>query len=237
MSNALEIDGKILHPIKEAAQLVSYSRDYVTRLAREEKIIAQLVGRQWFVDVDSLRSYAEASAIEQELRKKQLSEERKRERMVREASEEMGTVQIEHSQRSHSRAISVAALVLCLGLVTGWGAYSLLQLSPSPQNVAQVSDSTGQQPMVAPTAQVESKDTSGLVPEYSSRDISDMPIENGVLLLPAATTSESVVMFSDDVTVVEDEAGGMKVQRVDAEGNPVGNEIPFVVVPVNDQRN
>lgn len=239
MSNALEIDGKILHPIKEAAQLVSYSRDYVTRLAREEKIIAQLVGRQWFVDVDSLRRYAEMSAIEQELRKKRLSDELKREREAREAVEEATTLRLEQSDGSHSRAVSVAALVLCLGLVAGWGALSLLQLtiSDSPSmNVAQVSDSAPQ-PDFNPTPPAEIDDSTALIPVYSSRSIEDMPIENGVLLLPATTTSESIEMFSDEVIAVEDEEGGMRVQRVDSEGNPVGNKVPFVVVPVQDQRN
>ena len=54
MSVTFEIDGKKLQSIKSAAKLTSYSRDYITRLAREQKIVASFIERKWFIDIESL---------------------------------------------------------------------------------------------------------------------------------------------------------------------------------------
>lgn len=63
-------------PAKEAAAVVSYTPDYVSKLAREHLIVAEQRGRQWFVDLDSLKLFSlkkEAAARE---RKVQLRTER-----------------------------------------------------------------------------------------------------------------------------------------------------------------
>jgi len=63
-------------PAKEAAALLSYTPDYVAKLAREHLIVAEQRGRQWFVDPDSLKLFSlkkEAAARE---RKVQLRAER-----------------------------------------------------------------------------------------------------------------------------------------------------------------
>ena len=119
MSEAIEIDGKELLPIREAVLQVSYSRDYVTRLAREGKIVASVIGRQWYVDLDSLKAYNEQSQIEQEIRKKQLSEERKRETEIHLASVEKKTDREDKASSFKTRALAGTAMVLTLGLLTG----------------------------------------------------------------------------------------------------------------------
>jgi excisionase family DNA binding protein len=240
MADALHIEGKTLHPIKEAAQVVSYSRDYVTRLAREEKITAHLVGRQWFVDIDSLRHYAEVSAVEQELRKKQLSEERKRERQLREAAEQHNTLTLERVRPMHLQAAAVASLVLGFGLLMGWGAY-FLSAPAGGQNVAQVGQSVPvvnrapAEPVVPVVPQPASvADEDALVPEFSAREV--MPLgdtANGVLVFPNATSTDVTALFSDKVEVVTLPNGEQVVWRVDAVGNRLGNPVPFVEVPIN----
>ena len=64
----VKINGDTFLPIKEAAKLVLYSRDYVARLAREQKIVAMQVERQWFVDTVSLKNFAETAELEQTVR-------------------------------------------------------------------------------------------------------------------------------------------------------------------------
>ena len=44
MATSIKINGVTLMPIKDAASSISYSRDYVARLAREGKIVAELAG-------------------------------------------------------------------------------------------------------------------------------------------------------------------------------------------------
>lgn len=124
MSSAVEMNGATLVPIREAASSVSYSRDYVARLAREGKIVASQIGRQWFVDVDSLRRFAsEASALE-EVRKAELRAERKRELMAKEALATLDTRVRVTDTKQRFDAFAVAVAVLCLGIVTGLGAYT-----------------------------------------------------------------------------------------------------------------
>ena len=66
-------------PVREAAKLVSYHNDYVSKLAREGKIEAKKSGRQWLVDIESLKLFSlEAEAEKRELRQR-LSLERKKE--------------------------------------------------------------------------------------------------------------------------------------------------------------
>ena len=234
MSNAIEIDGKSLHPIKEAAVLVSYSRDYITRLAREEKIIATNVGRQWFVSIDSLKAYVEASAMEQDIRKKQLSEERKKEREIREVTDKQNTLHIKRANSLHVRAVAVASLVLSFGLLGGFVTHQFVsfsdtqqaQISASEVYVSPVTESVVQE---AQTPAVEND----LVTIESAREIKKLgDVSNGILLLPSMGPSTPEEMFSDDVVVMNLPDGTKAVVQVDESGNVTGNRVPFVTVPV-----
>jgi hypothetical protein len=156
----IEIDGKKLTSIKEACSDVTYSRDYVTRLAREGKIIASLIGRQWFVDVDSLKNYAAQSQVESELRKAQLSEERKQEQLFHKTKEQQ---QVAHQQVASSvrtRAMMASGSVLALGLTLGVFGYTVFAtpfnlnfaFSPSPSGVTQSSQAAANAKAVSPVS-------------------------------------------------------------------------------------
>jgi len=241
MASTIEINGKSLCPIKEAAQIVSYSRDYITRLAREEKIVATHIGRQWFVDIDSLKNYVEASTLEQEIRKKQLSEERKRERDIREASLRQNSLHLKKVRTLHVKAVSVASLVLMSGLLGGLAMSSYFSnLSSSPSQVATAQNSKPVLPAEAAVTKavaVNDKQEASVAGDAApSREVRSMgDLETGILLLPvgSSTTIESVL--SDRVVVRESSEGVQMVVRVDSDGNVIGNEIPFVLVPVERQ--
>ncbi len=243
-SDTLEIDGKLLHPIKEASELVSYSRDYVTRLAREKKIVASYVGRQWFVDLKSLQSYVEAIILEQEIRKKQLSAERKRENQIREAVKQQHTLHLKKIKTLHVKSVAVASLVLVFGLATGLiGSQLISFLNPLPVQVANTFD----------TQEIQSPDKVALSETSSDNfyyDENSSPthfqkteelhsigdIQNGILLLPEGDKATIEVVLSDKVIVRELSDGTKVVVRVDANGREIGNEIPFVTVPVEHKK-
>lgn len=245
MSAALEIDGKFLHPIKEAAQLVSYSRDYITRLAREKKITATYLGRQWFVDMESLKSYVETSVLENEIRKKQLSVERKNEGQLKKAVEEQHTLHLKKAKSLHARVVTVASLVLMFGLMTGLATNQLITFSNSPQpQVANTYDTKlSQSEMVANISSPVSDDSSYAVASltnptesFGTQEIRSLgDIQNGILLLPNGGQAEIEKVLSDKVVVRELSDGTKEVVRVDATGREVGNAVPFVVVPVERQ--
>lgn len=244
MSSTIEIDGKFLQPIKEVAELVSYSKDYITRLAREEKIVASNIGRQWFVNVDSLKAYAEASTIEQDIRKKQLSEERKQERELRGVVEKQNTLHVKRAQSFHMRAVVATSLVLSFGLLTGLATSQLIS-TPSTQQ-AQVFDIDELQ--TAPSSisvnntstdfETSENNINTVTTSYSeanepTREVSSLgDVEDGILLMPSQGASSAETMFSDDVVIMTLSDGTKAVVQVDEEGNMSGNRVPFVTIPV-----
>ncbi len=251
MMSTLEIDGRTFSSIKEAAQLTSYSRDYITRLAREGKIAASYVGRQWFIDVTSLKNYAENIALEHEARKRLLSEERKQERRVREAVESLQTLHIKKSKTLHVRSVVAASLVLGFGLLSGLATYQVISFSEMPPMVVAKESNVGESTRVAITPQAESMPAQAgaaavsratpstvtteaeAVAEASATQRPLGDVTEGVLLLPqSGSVAEVPALFSDTVEVRQLSDGTSVVVRVDAAGNQIGNEVPFVVVPV-----
>lgn len=241
MKRVLEINGKTLTSIKEAVDSVSYSRDYITRLAREGKIFATVVERQWFIDLDSLKAYAQSSDLEREVRKRQLSEERKQEHQTRLDVAAQKTSYRKQANSLHGKAVAVAMMVLFAGVAGGWGVqqltllkggYSLSELSTkifSLKNTDSVATVTESQSEIFKQALQNSA-----VATTVSQDIKNIgDVQQGILLLPAKVATTSVnSLFSDDVIAVQKPDGGYVVARVDEDGNTVGSEIPFVVVPV-----
>lgn len=250
MSDSIEIDGKKLLPIKEIVNTSSYSRDYITRLARDKKIEATLIGRQWFVDVDSLQRYANLSAVEQELRKHKLSAERKREQKIHIALQGQKEVQEKKVQSLHSRSLVAASFVLGLGLLGGSLSYETI----SNSSFFQTADTQEQYAVPARAAntfalQTETIETKNdtesemqmieslVLPEdiETVMEIQSLGnIEEGILLLPrVGTTSDiSSKAFSDNVEVRVAVDGTESVVRVDAEGESIGDPIQFVRVSV-----
>jgi excisionase family DNA binding protein len=238
MTSSLEIDGTELQNIRTAAERTGYSRDYITRLAREQKITASQIGRQWFVDVDSLQAYATAVATEQSLRHQQLSEERRQERL---ASQKVTPApKQKHSTKlvTTLRAQTLAVAVLCLGLGLGVVLNQLPLSAGFSTQVANTSLFQSTQGHAAVIDSVEPVTASGVQFSHESVGLSTMEgATKGILLLPevASTTQNPAELFSDEVKVVVDEKGNQYVARVDEYGQVV-EKIPFVVVPVTSSQ-
>lgn len=251
MHTQVLINGENFLPLKEAAEVVSYSRDYVARLARDKKIVATQVGRQWFVDLVSLKNFSETAQMEQSVRKQQLSEERKREQLVK---AETGEVKLEVAQKIksvHLHAQMVAMLVLSFGLLTGAGIYTTANLfSNQAANISSLSETS---PLVAesviPKAVSETSDFAVAEPQVTTmfNNVVEYPVfidesetramsvgnSEGILLLgrngEVRSAEELAAMFSDDVRVefVDDSTG--VVVYTTSKGEEV--EYPFVSVP------
>ncbi|MCA9361991.1 hypothetical protein KC906_01320 [Candidatus Kaiserbacteria bacterium] len=243
MEGALKIDGNQLCPIRVAAEETSYSRDYITRLAREKRIVASYIGRKWFVDLGSLKAYADSAALEQEVRRKQLREERKREREMTEQVAQERAREQKKARTIHARAVATASFVLACGLLGGWGFQLVLPLQ-SMSTWPLVPNSENQHSLLPAQAvhstQLESAASqTPMVRQWSGAASSSMhelgDINEGFLLLPQATSTVNM-LFSDAVVVQELVDGTRVVVRVDAAGRPVGNSVPFVVVPVSSSR-
>jgi hypothetical protein len=245
MVSSLDIDGKQMRSIKYVSAHSGYSRDYITKLAREGKIVAAQIGRNWFVDQDSVAHYAGIMEVEQKSRQQQLSEERKRELQIKEALEKKAAAQVLHRRRLARQSKVMACAVLLLGLTAGFALNQLPTVSTeitrqvaSAPLVQAVSGKAGS----AAGADVGVADTlpAGALnfshEAFRLETLSDS--SQGILLLPNATTSETVNpedLFSDEVQILTDDNGMTFAARVDAAGEVV-EKIPFVVVPVNNKQ-
>ena len=85
-----------------------------------------------------------------------------------------------------------------------------------------------------PTASVTTKSVG--IQEITTASVTQRPlgdIAEGVLLFPnSGETAVVPTLFSDTVEVRKLPDGTSVVVRIDTAGNQIGNEVPFVVVPV-----
>jgi excisionase family DNA binding protein len=254
MSSQVEINGVTFLPIKEAAKQVSYSRDYVARLAREQKIFATQIGRQWFVDPVSLKSFADVALLEQSVRKERLSHERKREQAIRQEVREHRTVVAKKLRRGHAQSLVMALLVLGFGLVTGAGVYTASQVMPQAAEVPNLArlgavapglpESTGTVPEAEGFAMADAQATTLytavveqplFVNESETRAMSIGNTEGIMLLARDAKLGDAEAveaLFSDEVEVefLEDSTGVVTYTYED--GSTAA--YPFVSVPVGN---
>lgn len=81
MTELFEITGKKKKFIttRDAARQVSYTPDYVTKLARDGKIISQKIGRAWYVDLDSLKLFVLEREVEKRRHQSEVRDSRRRE--------------------------------------------------------------------------------------------------------------------------------------------------------------
>lgn len=209
MSSDITINGLTLLPLKEAAKNFSYTKDYVARLAREQKIVATQIGRQWYVDPLSLKNFVDIAELEQSVKRSYLSEDRKREQAIK-----TRVSQIKSAKKvrvgSRAKKISHALMVAALGTIFAFGISGVSQDFSKVTNheVILTDEATGfavASPM--PTAILNT------VEENSSAVIFDESVEaistttSGVLLLAKGFDRELGLaeieqMFSDDVEVL-----------------------------------
>jgi len=240
----IEINGHNLVSIKEAAKRVSYSRDYVARLAREQKIVASQIGRQWFVDLTSLKNFSDSAELEQTIRKRNLSHERKRERIVKDKLEILQTNAESLERKTHSSALLGTFMILTLGLFSGFAMYNY---SPFSTHLVSSVKNIG-----ANVAYPVIEDTDEVMPEIAERQstplnttIMEYPLfideqetrsmknsKEGVFVLASEgevrSEKEVETLFSDDVQVkfISDNEGVITLER-----DEETVEFPFVSVP------
>lgn len=116
MTNEIIINDKPFVSIRDAATVVTYAPDYITRLAREHKITAVQLKRRWYVHVDSLLSYIEVQDYEQSIRKKHLRRERQQERQQ---VQSVTSNNVRPAVALHLQGIGFAAGLLLVGGVIG----------------------------------------------------------------------------------------------------------------------
>jgi hypothetical protein len=123
MSAPLVINGKKYIPSAELAGEFGYTTDYISKLARDEKILGLQIERQWFVEPESLRAHLHKIAIEKEIKKDSLRKERKRERMEREQEWSPHPSPLWYA--SLSKAVEAGVVLFCGVFFGGLGSLAL----------------------------------------------------------------------------------------------------------------
>ncbi len=102
----------------EAGRQFGYTNDYISRLAREKKVMGMRVGRQWYVDARSLETFIARSEDAKKEYSLRLREERKKERVTvaKVATQKTEFVPL---QGSRAQALAKAGMVMCVSVVLG----------------------------------------------------------------------------------------------------------------------
>jgi excisionase family DNA binding protein len=65
MTEPLIIEGLTYISIRDAAAASHVSTEYLSRLARQHRLHARMVGRMWYIETDSLQQFLSTRATEQ----------------------------------------------------------------------------------------------------------------------------------------------------------------------------
>ena len=234
MNPDLQLGSDQLLPVREAAKLMACSRDYVTRLAREDKITATQINHQWLIDVDSLKNFFAFSQYEIAVRKKHLREIRKNELLVRQDfSEKINSLKINLDQiGTKTTAISLTLLLCGIGtglLLNFTNIYIPLDkvatLAQIPQSVATnfLYTLTGENKIIVYDEWVSNF---GLMERTDK-----LLMSNGIIIFPANVSpdqNEIGNLFSDNTEI---EMTGINTGFVRTDGFQNGRSIPFVKIP------
>jgi hypothetical protein len=109
-------------PAKEVAALVQYTPDYVTRLAREGKVVAEKRGQQWFVSADSLKLFSLQQAAEQRERQNNLREQRLREYAATQRATKITPADVPFTTHALPALLASGVVAVCFALagLLGW---------------------------------------------------------------------------------------------------------------------
>lgn len=256
MSQNFTVNGKEYLQSNVLAVTFGYSSDYLGKLAREEKILGTQIGRQWFIEPESLKTFLAKSAIEKELRKEELSLKRKIEHAGH-SKKQFEETRL-NSGLSATAFAQTAVIVLCGLFVGGLGYVAVdanLDLrtlsSGTGKSVAYIAESLspiGKQhvkSLVGPTQLAAS--TEGVVVRLSPRPqtneifaiLPEFPERTGAEVY-ATSTAETVMpalqtlTFSDEVRIVFDENGNQFIEPVFKRTSSTSR---FMLVPAKNLEN
>lgn len=235
MSGTLEIDHKKMHDIKSAAAAAGYTRDHITALARAGKIVAAQIERQWYVDLDSLMQYVKVTTLEQEVKQKHLSEERRTAhdhatlRTTRKRHRTAATAA--YKKQLHASVAAFAALLIGTAGVLSQVAPSLL--APSSVQLASTKVPVGVLDLLETSGPVVTAETASVTFSDDAVEVRQLATADEAIVILPVGVSEPLAAFSDAVVI--EELNGTTTIRLVADDRvvPVG----VVTVPVVEKPN
>ena len=225
----------------EAADRIGYTKDYVTKLAREGKITARRNGRKWLVSLDSLKTFELKTKAEKERRAQEIREERLRELAAHRAKHTTpdAEVLIKTSNTTALAHTALATLALFLVFNLTWFALeSNLNLTTLTEGLKVVThtltEPLRQAASFAFVSTTPNSQTLRTRPVSYNDAASDHPDFPGIIILEEDTTPDTLDTirnsFSDDVIITEDTEDSGLITPVFRERT--GNTYRYLMVPV-----
>lgn len=219
--NAVTEKNEKMITAKAASARFDYSPDYITRLAREGKIIAEQIGRQWHVDIDSLKLFTLQVEADKRARQEELRAERKQE-LAKTQKQIVITKQETALATVRPMALALTAVAaLCLMVM---GSVSFVAYE----------EKVDAQAMLFGADDVASRLFDTLFAPWKKTSTSEAEVQSGVVLLPTSTPAERLEevrdSFSDEVRVELDGSDTGVVTPVFKESE--GESYRFLLVPV-----
>lgn len=255
MSVSVHLNGIFYLSSKEAGRLSGYTSDYVSRLAREEKIVATRVGTQWFVEPKSLDAFLQFAEKAREERKNILRKERLLERQK--SNENFSTQPLVSTTSTPPLASSVhiskdfdlkkssAHRTALLAVASGVALACLFVLLPAtPRSTLSAASMTSSLSGIVETMNRFSfaplRSFFSLTSEDTESEILSAPVRTestaqGIVVMPLSTSSSTVAALKDsfsdtvDVALGSDGVSGT-ITPIFTDGE--GDAFRFVMVPV-----
>jgi len=238
MSQYFLINGKEYLPSAEIARRFSYTPDYVSRLAREGKIVASNVNRKWFIDVDSFTEFQKSSDSEKEQRAKALQSIRKKERQLHLQNKA-------HEKRRENERVYIAmtqsfAIFVCIAFVglLGWTVVdSEMSIGDVSFGVEQTYQQVAQ--VIAPGVKSFGAVTSlsfALVMQSSKSQPAVSSGEDSNVSFRTSDSSTEATLFSDEVELLYAQDGVRVVRPVFSNEN-LGQAYQVTPVPAGGRSN
>ena len=218
-----------------AVTLVPYSRDYIGRLARSGKIVAEHVDKQWFVSEQSLTHFFAQSDLEESVKKRILSISRKNDLEVRDFYTQTINQIKSRQHKLGNVSLAMAVLIICGGFGGGLFLRAATAFSAeAPQ--ASLTDVLGALTAMPNQATVvAARKSKPATTQFSDQVVIEqtdkIPMQSGVVLFPSTRPADTEMvrtLFSDEVSVVvtSTTTGFVRAKNSD-------RELPFVRIPTD----
>lgn len=251
MSVDLYLDEKMFISVKRASKETGYSQDYIGQLSRKGKIPAKLVGRSWFVNIDSLLNHKDS--VEGRIQRKNSVVSNKVENNTDLGMKSTYLTEpdlpklVEKSNaknflniRTDKYLIGSAALVAAFAFVGG--AYSWLSYL-NPNLITKIDSGIVAYYESTVSFVSEAKLAFGRfnLAQVRSSQSGDSVSQEGLVVIPESVDQQERVdlvkqNFSDDVEVYFDEDNQSGVIRPVFKSAAVPEDYAFVMVPIKTKK-
>lgn len=259
MSQNFSVNGKEYIQSSTLAADFGYTSDYIGKLARDEKIIGTQVGRQWFIEPESLKLFLHKSNIEKDIRKQELSKKRKREH---ETHQEKIKIPVRSKRVAFIAGAQAVVVVLCGLFIGGLGWITHVENVHISDVTSSVSELGGILKGLAvrgsvlkelyenPLAFVSDVESTASLSQVGTEEsmssskysFAELPVEKKVKQTDEVENVDTLQMssvsitsnFSDEVDVVVDEEGNEFIAPVFR--SQASSSMLFMLVPVTDKK-